>query len=442
MVRDILPGLILAVALGMFFCLDGQRGSTAQKRPRPVRVDREIVAGNNAADSIFHLRATSSASIQTDDALPHFSDHDLLAMAPGATIHRSEVLFPVSTGPALADRADVGDPLFRYGLASESALASTNVCAPETGPFIPTSAYPELPAKGIYLWSDFKKTDAKQKPRKSYNSMYTQSEKIYSFGIKQDWSVDSVIGVSLDLVKSRIATRHAYDSRRNEVTGQVVNAHFGGTFMGKFPVEAKALYGWFEHEGSGLFAKPGTALISPWREEKHRSTLMGLSVKAGLPLVYGNDLKVLPELGVDYRRLKTKAHDIVIHENRATPLIMDAVTSKSLAVPLSVTVKRDLPQAWGLVTPRVKLGVTYEFEKSADGVRTYNSHAAGYADYDPTNDELFPTAVDPVQKRMMHVGVGVDVKTVGGWEMSADFTREMAEKYYRNSFRLELGRCF
>lgn len=449
MLMKTLPGLIIAMALGVFFCLPGKRDDG--RRESVARAGRIPASPRQPGASVFRSGGIAAGNHSTplyspvlDSETPASDKTTLFAMIPPAAngIPKTAARVPATRREMnVLERESATVPAV-FGSSSVSALASLGAGAAEGAAFIPTSDYPELPAKGITVWGESESFSERQRVREYGQSIYNQKGKRYTLGITQDWSIDSVIGASLDIHDATVKSRYDADFRKNEVTGYVANANYYGTYLGRYPVEAKAFYGWFEHEGSGSFSRPGTALVHPWKEKKHRSTLYGVSAKAGLPLLFLDNLKVLPELGIDYRRLTTKAYRASYSVDDTMVADVPEMRSTSLNIPFTVTMKKDFPQAWGIVTPRLACGATLELDDSAGGLAVWNSASASRPDVDGATMEMGPIAFDPAHKVIMNVSVGVDVKTIGDWRLSADFERRWAGKYGRDSFNLELGRCF
>lgn len=446
MLMKTLPGMIIALALGLFFCLSERQN--AARRESVARAGRIPASPRMPGTSVFRTGAAQGGapaplfSPVLDSATAEPERADLFAMAAPAPFGAPMTAVEL---PAVRRHDDSFGraPVARaFGPSSWSALASLDAAIAESPAFIPTSDYPELPDKGITVWGRSESFSERQRLRDHGQSVYSQKDKIYTLGIRQDWSIDSVIGASLDIHDAEVKSRHDADFRRNNITGYVANANYHGTFQGRYPVEAKAFYGWFEHNGKGSFSRPDSQLVYPWREKKHRSTLHGFSGKAGLPLLFLENLKVLPELGVDYRRLTTKAYRAAISEDGSITTDVPEMRSTSLRIPFSVTVKKDFPQVWGIVTPRLACGAIVELDDSAGGLATWNSSSASRVEVDSGTMEVTPIAFDPAHKTIMNVSVGMDIKTVGGWQLSADFERRWAAKYSRDAFKLELGRCF
>ncbi len=335
------------------------------------------------------------------------------------------------------------------GFSSDAAMAALSVEAecedeyiplsavPRRGravPFYAASPYPELPAKGIYVWADGEIARESLSTFDYMHNPYRQNKTVYSVGIKKDWSVDSIIGASVDVVDSTVKARAVGDYRETDINGFVLNAHYDGTLFGKYPVSLKGFYGRFDNEGSGSVYRLDT--VDVWREEKHRSELYGGSARIGLPLVAGNDFRILPEVGVEYQELHGREYTYAVG---GTSTHVPEVTTKSLAVPLTVTVRKDYLHPWGVFTPYLKGGLVKEFDDSSIGVRTYNASSI-VADYDNAYRQVmdFTTSYD----KFYQVGAGFTARTVGGWEVAADYQRRFIRDWHDDSFTLELGRNF
>ncbi len=335
------------------------------------------------------------------------------------------------------------------GFSSDAAMAALSVEAecddeyvplsavPRRGravPFYAASPYPELPAKGVYVWGDGKIVRESLSEFDYMHTPYRQNKTVYSLGIKKDWSVDSVIGASVDIVDSTVKSRAVGDYRENDINGFVLNAHYDGTLFGKYPVSLKGFYGRFDTEGSGSVYRRDA--VDVWREEKHRSELYGGSARIGIPLVTKNDFRILPEVCVEYQELHGREYTYAVG---GTANHVPEVTTKSLAVPLTVTVRKDYLHPWGVFTPYLKGGLVKEFDDSSIGVRTFNASSI-VADYDDAYRQVmdFTTSYD----KFYQVGAGFTARTVGGWEVAADYQRRFIRDWHDDSFTLELGRNF
>ncbi len=277
-------------------------------------------------------------------------------------------------------------------------------------------------------------------------SVYKHDGARYSLGLEYDWSVDSIVGVSIDMIDSKLKSLHDDDSRENRIQGYRASANYKGSLFGMLPFDAKAFFGWTDHDGSGLVAQPGTWAPYPWKEDSHRSTVYGVSGKVGLPLLFLDSLKVLPEAGVRYTTMTTKSYNVDIGDMGAMPILIPQQTSTSVSVPISVTAKMDFPRIWGIVTPRIGGGVEMEFDKTATGVHVMNSAAASRINItqDPFTGKymISPIRFDPAHRLLLNFNLGIDMKTVGGWEVSAEYARKWVSTYTRDDFKLEIGRCF
>ncbi len=302
--------------------------------------------------------------------------------------------------------------------------------------------YPELPAKGVKFWGRAEGFREKQDPWESGQNVYQQERMTYSVGATKDWTIDSTLGFSADWIESKVKSRQTDDYRQNQISGYRLNAHYYGTCMAQFPFAATAYYGRINNEGSGHTTSedvlhPGSYINDPWSEPRHRSQIYGFSGKIGAPLIWGNDFKVLPEIGIDYRRVESEAYSF--SHPGTTDTEMPGLTSKSLQVPLTVSVKKDYAQCWGIFSPKVMGGALREFEDSAIGERVFNAASASNFDAAASPQEV---VFQPSQKAFYHVGAGVELRTVGGWEIFADYRHHWSNKWQKDEFKLKLGRNF
>lgn len=307
-------------------------------------------------------------------------------------------------------------------------------------------AYPELPPKGIVLRAEGSRFREEQQLRETGrsagNSVYNHKGALYSVSAEYDWSADSIVGVRFGMLDSTLQSLYDGDSRENRMEAYRANALYRGNLFGVYPVSAEAFYGWADHEGTGRAGSPDGTFDVPWKENPHKSTMYGFSLKAGLPLLFLNSLKVLPEAGVRYAKLTTKGYSVNISDGFPVPLDIPQRTSTSIAVPVGVTAKMDFPRTWGIFTPRAGLGVEFEFDETATGVHTMHAAAASRVNPDPINFTVSPTEPDPAHRFFAGINLGLDLKTVGGWEVAAEYRRKWVESYIRDDFSLEIGRCF
>lgn len=491
-----LPGLAISIILAAVFCLDDNK---PRKRPPslPVRVTREAAnphpqserpvvkeasrifqtttaahPNNPTAETIARpyslpdaaaLLAPAESQFQIPaaatlpEAPPAPAREEYSAMAPARSgiasgqSRSTAVQFPVER------RTENFTPARRVRLsgkiASDSALASTSTNrsganrtsfpAGTLPPMAVAPSYTDLPPKGIYAWARAETFSGEQRLRDEGRSRYKHDGIRYGVGMKYDWSIDTVIGLSADLLDSEVKSAQPYDTRKNDITGYRVKAHYDSLLLEKYLVSANAFFASYETKGSGRIGgvSPGGVVTHAWREDKHNADMFGFSGRFGVPLIWGNDLKILNEIGVDYRRLRSKAYtaDIVGLSTTDVP----SISSTSFAIPLTTTVKRDFMQCWGIITPRVLTGIAFELDQGATGVRSLHASSASRFDYDPvTGFHSSGVQFDDSQKMLFEIGVGLDIKTVGGWELSAEYKRHMAEKFSEDRFKLELGRCF
>ena len=491
-----LPGLAISVALAVFFCLDDNKPA---KRPPsvPVLVTEERSAMHaydepavcngffrnpqyNATPRPFHsVEAQPSAPSRTTGSTVSVSTKHTrekrvettasrensttmgeirYAMVPSSREYPLERQRPAATQRTRDRKSGEFIPARHIRLsnkiASDNALANPRIADAHSAagangfpagalpPMAVSSTYNELPPRGVYAWGAMERFSEEQRLREEARSLYKHDGALYSAGLKYDWSIDTVLGLSVDLIDSTVKSKHVYDTRKNDITGYRLNLHYDGLLREKYLVSATGFFGSYETKGSGRIGliSPMGVVTHAWREGRHDSDMYGFSGRFGVPLIWGDDIKILNEIGVDYKRLRSKGFGAEVEG--LSSITMPSVNSTSLSIPLLTTVKRDFMQCWGLITPRLNTGMTFELDDGAVGVRTLNAPAASLY-YDPvTWFHASGIQNDDSQKMFFQLGVGVDIKTVGGWELSADYERHMAEKYSRNRFRLELGRCF
>lgn len=304
-------------------------------------------------------------------------------------------------------------------------------------------SYPEFPDKGIRLTAQMLSFNAKQKPRDLGMGFYKTNGNRYQLSFLYDCSIDSSLGVSLSYLDTDVKSLHNDFRVKNTVTGYEASADYDGFLMGKFPMRGSAFYGRADTKTDGHIMAGGFGVPTPlaWHEDRHRSTLYGFSGRIGVPLLYGDDIKFMPELGFHYAQLRSRSYDVAV-ANAAAPLRMPSQRSSTFTIPLTATVKRDFLHCWGLITPKITGGIVRELSDKAAAFNGYNGSAATRMYYDGPTGIASEPGYDKAAKWSWHVGVGVDVKTVGGWEVSADYRRNWSEKYGGNEFKLELARCF
>lgn len=153
---------------------------------------------------------------------------------------------------------------------------------------------------------------------------------------------------------------------------------------------------------------------------------------------------MIAEIGVDYRRLKTDAYEYRLSQSVWSSTV-GAMSSESLLIPVDFTFKKDYAQSWGVLTPSVGLGVAFELKKTAVGLRSWHVSAATDARYriDRWLDgQFYVPDFDEWSGAIAKVKLGIEARTVDGWEVRAGYSHVAASGYKENHFNLELGKCF
>ncbi len=389
---------------------------------------------------------------------------DLMAMAPpGGAIRPGEVFtdmkrFKVAsrerartagkTGRGVASElafASLGEGGSTGGCGSATVVRGGEACGRESSYYFAAPPFPELPARGVKFWGGAEAFRENQDPWESGQNVYRQDRQTYSVGVTKDWTIDSTLGLSAEWLESKVQSRQPDDYRENKLSGYRLNAHYRGTCMAQLPFSATAFYGRVDDEGSGYTTSSdgvGGYFQENWLEPRHRTQIYGFSGKIGAPLLWGNDFKVLPEIGVDYCRVQTDPHSYSYYDSPGGTDYggtMEGVTSKSLRVPMTVSVKKDYAQCWGIFSPKIVTGAVREFEDSAIGARVLNAASASkIAPMGATQKIEF----QPSQKLFYHFGAGVELRTVGGWEVFADYLHHWSDEWRKDEFKLKLGRNF
>lgn len=446
MLMKFLPGLIIASALGIFFSIspvrDERAAATRQsavRRSTAARVDAQpSVPARQFGNGVAIPRNDGQNGDATNRSDGHFAGDDsfvvsrldLQAMAPAARARdHSETRKTDERGWALASLSFEGPErniLSNSAFAAPSLVNHTDVVLPEP------------PAMGIRVWSDARLFRENQKPRNSGSSVYRHDGKIYTIGLKRDWSMDSVVGLSANMLDGTVKSRHPGDGRKDEIRGYMINAHYDGLIAGKLPFDLSAGYGRVDNRTRGNLRFAGHPGVFAWHEDKHRSDLYGASGGIGIPVIVKN-VKMLGEFRFDYRTVKSRAYDFRFD---GTAYGAPKTKSSSLTIPVMLTFSDSMTRRWGMLTARASLGRIFELDDDGLPARTYNSSAAYGVAYDPVMRILADSFYDKSQGSYFHFGAGVDLKTVGGWELRADYTYRIAERYKSGEFKLELARCF
>lgn len=439
----ILPGLATSMFLGLALCVapsvsaptHRDRGGRAESRPW-LDVPEP---GFHATNRNSYWRPNHSGSKEFTPSRPSMPSvepirPESLAHPPMAPLQRivsgKERRADSSALPAIQEMSPSGLEIAHEAPAVSSTQGFASLRYPDGGGY-----YVESPEKGMYLSAEGGFFSARQKVKSAGTqySHYDHDGGRVRLALKYDWSIDSTVGLSIDRLDHRIKSLREDDPRRNDLTGYVFNAHYEGAVMGKFPVDIGLFYGRVDNKGKG------TAGGLSWREEKHRSDLYGLSGMFGVPLETIEEIKILPEIGFTYTKLKSKAYTVNWETTRFNVAKMN---STSMTIPFRTEVKRDFLRCWGFFRPRLSVGYIAELDDDATGVRVLNASGGGMVTgIDYGNREL-AVQYDKSEKSFFEFGVGLDIQTNGGWEISADYIRSLAKKYANDTFRLELARCF
>ncbi len=441
MIMRLLAGIGIPIVMGILFCLSGSEDTP----PPPPPFERVVKTG---VARVLHLSVEQSASIPRHTetarrAAPR--ETGVLSLPVPATTETYSAMVPARNETARAFN-DVRLPARekRQGVFSNSAWASLSEssCPQPAGSNLSGGSYvypSEVPDKGISLWAGGGVFKGRQKERDSGSQFgfYDYSGQRGQVGFKRDWSIDTVLGMSLDAFDSEFKGLADTDGRKNDISGYVVNAHFSTMVFERFyrellQVDGNILYGRMQNKGSGEYRS------LPWREDKHDSTLYGASLKVGSAFVNNQGILLEPEIGLEYARLNSKQYTVDWDNDRFTAAKQD---STSLAVPMRVAVSTDCRRTWGLIRPRIQLGCIVELDDSAGAFRALNASSAGMATPVIANHTV-TMQYDKSQKMFYEFGLGMDVRTNGGWSLRADYQRLWAEQFHNDLFKLELMRCF
>lgn len=416
-----LPGLAISFALAVVFNLPLSSG-TPERSSRP--------RSSTPYPALYHNLGVSDSTTTHDDTINPI----LTARTPHPAENRETTPLPIP--PPRESAAGTAKPAWSSTALASMALPVTAEACPPPPP-TPVGVHPlELPDRGMYLWADGEAAKARLKKSRNGVNAFDVDEKQYTLGLKYDWSIDSVVGLSVSRLDVDVDSRFSGDSRRNTVKGTVFTGRYDGYLFGKYPLALRGSYGRLDTDGGG--AVDGYL----WREDERTSDYYALSATFGVPLVFRNRFKLLTEIGLDYRKLKTGAYDYTVDGRRfAAP----GATSESLLIPFDFTLRCDYPRMWGFLTTYAGCGLAVELKDSATGVRAWNAASASASRFTsgpgpvPMVDSL---AFDAWKSVIGTVTLGVEAKTVGGWELRADYRRTMASGFAENRFGLELGRCF
>ncbi len=319
------------------------------------------------------------------------------------------------------------------GVNSSQALANlTEGLGPQVS--CPSSICSDPPPKGLMLFGRGKYYTEKQQSdwKSGHDSNYDLKNSMFGLGFMQDWSVNSTVGLAVDIMNAQVDAKAPGDMRRNNVRGWLLEGNLKTAVADKYPVDVSALFGRLRHDGEGTWGEYA------WKEDEHKSMLYGVTGQIGVPLVFGDDIKLSPSAGFQLLALQSEAYQASTTQGQdRQSYSVGEQTSKSLAVPINIDVKKEYPLCYGMFTPQLNLGLIKEFSDSAMALRAFNSAAAS---------TFLPGAgispIDPSQSLFYKAGLGLELSTFGGWRIRADYAHYFASKYSNDTFRAEVSRCF
>ncbi len=329
--------------------------------------------------------------------------------------------------PASASRTGTGIT------ASGTAFANlTDGLGPQMS--CPASVCTDPPPKGLMLFARGKYYQERQQPdwKKGLNSNYEQKTSMIGLGFMQDWSVNTTVGLAADIVNAQVDSRWGGDTRSNNIRGWLLEGNVKTSVADKYPVDLSAMYGRLKHDGTGAWNDLA------WHEDDHKSMMYGVTGKIGVPLVFGDDFKLAPNVGFQFLALQSDGYQATTTQNQVKETYnVGEQTSKSLAVPINLDLRKEYPLCYGMFTPQLNLGLIKEFSDSAMALRSFNSAAASA--FSPAGGV---SPIDSSQSLFYKAGVGLELSTFGGWRIRADYAHYFASKYSNDTFRAEISRCF
>lgn len=444
MLAKILPGVAIPVLLGALFCCAPE---IVVERPRaPVANAREKRYGEPSAPLAFPAlrRGNDRVSPNTGQREPVASI--IVPGVPLEAVSSESADRPIAIPEPLAPESRWPIPLSSLtfpGIRSSGALANLAPRPAATGmPVCPQpAAHPSCtqpPAKGVNVWARVSGFEEKQKEYEAGYSRYTHDGEIFNVGFVKDWTIDSSVGLEAEFIDSELKSGHEADSRRSDINAYMFTAKYLGTWQQKYPFELNLHYGRADVKGRGEF---GELFVHSWPEDKHSSSVYGASGKVAFPLVFGDDVKLVPEVGLRYLHLSGESQDLDFGTGPLAFRVPKA-SARSLTMPTMISLKKEYEYSWGGVMPRLKVGMIYEFSDSAATVRTFNAGASGVVTADPATGLPHSLERDKAQKTYFEFGVGFDLLSRGGWDLRADYARVWGKKYSNDRFTLELGKWF
>ncbi len=337
--------------------------------------------------------------------------------------------------------SELGDP--RRPVASP-AVDTTPSGSPPPLDILVRPAHSLPPARGLRAWVSTETSRAEQALSDEDTAAYTLAETKHSAGLDYDWSVDTTLGVSADILDATVKSLQPHDRRRSDVTGLVANARVDTVLFNTFLLGLGGFYGSLDTEGAGDLGawNTGGATTSFFRENGHESAVYGLSGRLSVPMLAGG-WRTVVGAGAEYSRIDADAFEYTLAS--AGTASMEKTSSSSLRFPVDFSVERDFVKSWGLLTPRLTGGYVYETSDTANGVRALGALSASRVPFESYGGLDFvrsPVPFFSLRRTMYSLGAGIDIRTLGGWRFSADYRRDIAAAYTRDAFRFELGRSF
>ena len=406
----------------------------------PLAIIPEMLASTPAAYAEEYVPDRAAAAIAPTLPKPRTrrraAQSGPLANADGFTLVKNTRLAPRSGKSSENAYASMALP-------AESSSEMESVPAGDLPPLLVQTRPSRPPARGVRTWASGEMTRAQQDVSVDTTAAYRMTGRKYSLGLDYDWSVDTVLGASVDMLDYRVKSGHQYDSRKTDIDGYAANVSLDTVMFDSYLLGLKGFYGKLDNEGDGYIGAwdDNGASTSPWHEYKHQSHIYGLSGNVRVPMLFWG-YRAVVDVGVDYKHIKTGPYSYWVEMAGSRASQGKKYSSTSLAIPFAFSLEKDFFNSCGLITSRLGAGYTYETSDTAAGVRAMNAISAVPIYYESTQFRGAPYPFYSVQKGLYHVNLGLDVKTAGGWNVSVDYRRDFGSEYYKDNLRLELGRSF
>ena len=417
-------------------------------------VDRGIAA-NKPAEARENRGGTEKKKSET--ALSNRMDNDASSMAPPgggiAGFPVAVVAFSRSPAhisspfPALASPSASGPSASGPSASSASALGSL---APWD--YFPGAAQaPEKPGLGLRTWTAASFHHERAKPAGAdRHGHYRQRGSAWQLGLDYDFTLNSVLRASLEISRQRVESIYPGDDRKSDLNVRTVG--LGGDWLlgERTLLSGKAFYGWAGSRSSGAVSLRRYDAIggtyyeerADWRESGGDSVFYGFSAKATWPISCGQSVKILPEIGLEFVRVRSPARSVELFANGFLLRRMDMPRqSYYLNIPSTVRTRRDYLNGWGLLSPHLDLGLVLELGKSKNAAKTFNAGSAWALE---SKDFGLPSNLrnDSSARIGVLFGLGLDAAWNNGWEVRANLNVKWNSGQYRNDLRLEAGKCF